>query len=96
MILHVATDGTITCLYDELIDLAAIGELDIGRASRVDPDNHGQWWVRFCVPPLDAIGLRGDGELGPYPRRSEALAVEREHIEEFLQRLGNPLGSGGA
>jgi hypothetical protein len=85
MSLHIAPDGTIRCLYGEEIDLAALGEVEIRRASRVEW-NAGQWWVTFLDSPLSAIGLFGNGVLGPFGRKSEALAAEAEHLEDFLDK----------
>ena len=39
----VATNGSLRCLYDEAIDLAALGRLSITRASHVEPDEQGRW-----------------------------------------------------
>ncbi len=60
--------GVVRCLYGEAIDLGALGRLAIVRASHVEPDARGQWLVDLT--PVD--GPR----LGPFPRRSAALAVE--------------------
>lgn len=35
-------DGTVTTLYTELLDLSALGVMNIVRASHVEPDDHGQ------------------------------------------------------
>ncbi len=66
MELVIAPDGTVTTLYHELFDLAALGRLSIARASQVEPDAHGQWTAQILDGPL----------LGPFPTRSAALAAE--------------------
>ena len=66
-------DGTLRCLYDEAIDLAALGALQIQRGSHVEPDDRGQWWA-------DMSPVSGP-RLGPYPRRSQALTAERVWLE---------------
>ena len=43
MQLVVAPGGAVRCLYDEAIDLAALGQLEITRASHVEPDARGRW-----------------------------------------------------
>jgi len=77
VILHVAADGTVRCLYGEEIDLPALGELTIRRVSHVEPDERGCWWAEIV---LDGVAAR----LGPYARRSTALRVEAEFIAERL------------
>ncbi len=59
-------DGTVTTLYDERLDLQALGSLTLTRASHVDPDSQGQWWAQLIQGPT----------LGPFPTRSAALAAE--------------------
>jgi hypothetical protein len=66
--------GTCRCLYDEQIDLAAIGQLCIDRASHVEPNEAGQWWA-------DMSPVAGPG-LGPFALRSDALAAEAAWLEE--------------
>ncbi|HUQ70316.1 MAG TPA: hypothetical protein VM165_12370 [Planctomycetaceae bacterium] len=62
----ITPDGTVTTLYTELLDLAALGALNIVRASHVEPDERGQWFAHLV-----------DGQtLGPYARRSKALSAE--------------------
>ena len=58
--------GEITTLYQEVLDLAALGVMQIERASHVEPDAHGHWWAEIINGP----------KLGPFPRRSDALAAE--------------------
>jgi hypothetical protein len=64
----VGPGGEVRCIYAEAIDLAALGPLTIRRASHVEPDGSGQWRVdlRPVTGPV----------LGPFPRRSAALAAE--------------------
>ncbi len=56
------------CLYAEALPLAALGHVSITRASHVEPDVHGQWHADLA--PV------GGPRLGPFERRSEALAAE--------------------
>ena len=76
MTLVVAPDGSALALYDEAIDLAALGDLTIRRASRVEPDALGRWTAD--------LGPVGGPILGPFPLRSEALAAEAAWIESRL------------
>jgi hypothetical protein len=64
------------CLYSEAIDLAMLGQLFIRRASQVEPDTDGNWWADLA--PV------GGPKLGPFGRRSEALAAEQSWLEAFL------------
>ena len=69
MELVVAVDGGVRCIYDEALDLRALGKLQITRASHVEPDRDGNWWAD--------MGPVGGPVLGPYGSRSEALQAER-------------------
>jgi len=73
MQLVISSDGTLRCVYGEAIDLQALGQLDIQRASHVEPDGHGQW-----IADLTPVG---GPLLGPFPRRSDALAAESQWLE---------------
>jgi hypothetical protein len=73
MQLIVAPEGSVRCLYDEVIDLAALGPLSITRASRVEPDDTGHWFADLS-PVMGPL-------LGPFDRRSNALQAEREWLE---------------
>ena len=76
MQLFVKSDGTIRCLYDEQIDVGVIGRLRVERASHVEPDRLGRWWV-------DLTPVRGP-HLGPFQKRSIALLAEKRWIESWL------------
>ena len=44
MELGVDVDGGVRCIYAEVLDLRALGKLQITRASHVEPDSDGNWW----------------------------------------------------
>ena len=69
MELVVGTDGGVRCIYDEALDLRALGKLQITRASHVEPDSEGNWFA-------DMGPVEGP-VLGPFGTRGEALAAER-------------------
>ena len=64
--------GTVSFIYDETLDLSSMGRLEIRRASSVEPDAHGDWWV-------DLAPVEGPW-LGPFRWRSEALEGERRWL----------------
>ena len=64
--------GTARCLYAEDIDLTCLGEVDVVRASFVEPDHEGKWWA-------DLLPVGGP-KLGPFDRRSDALAAETDWL----------------
>ena len=70
MELVVGADGGVKCIYDEALDLRALGKLQITRASHVEPDSDGNWFAD--------MGPSGGPVLGPHGSRSEALGAERE------------------
>lgn len=73
MQLVILPDGTARCLYHEAIDLSVLGKSAITRASHVEPDKRGGWLA-------DLSPVSGP-LLGPFPRRSDALAAERAWLE---------------
>ncbi len=73
MQLVVQPDGTVRCLYAELIDLTALGNPQIRRASFVEPDANGQWQVD--------LSPSGGPNLGPFGCRSAALDAEIAWLE---------------
>jgi hypothetical protein len=65
--------GQVRCIYAEAIDLAALGQSVIQRASYVEPDDAGRW-------SADLHPVAGP-VLGPFEHRSEALAAEHAWLE---------------
>ncbi len=80
MELVVTRGGGVRCLYGEAIALASLGPLVIDRASHVEPDALGRW--------LADLAPVGGPVLGPYERRSEALAAEADWLgRQWLEAL---------
>ena len=67
--------GLVRTIYDEALDLAALGRPVITRASHVEPDASGRWLA-------DLSPVSGP-LLGPFDRRSEALAAERDWLRRY-------------
>ncbi len=67
--------GQVRCLYDETIPLASLGQLTIRRAAIVEPDADGSWHADLT--PV------GGPVLGPFSRRSQALAAEQRWLATF-------------
>lgn len=74
MELVISPDAIVRCIYGETIDLAALGSMDIARASHVEPDADGQWLA-------DLTPVAGP-TLGPFPLRSDALAAESQWLSQ--------------
>ena len=72
MELVVDADGGVRCIYDEALDLRALGKLQITRASHVELDLDGNWWA-------DMGPVEGP-VLGPFGSRSEALQAEKRWL----------------
>ena len=91
MQLGIEPGGIVRCIYNEEIDLAALGSPAISRASHVEPDQQGCWWAD--ISPV------GGGVLGPFLNRSAALAAEHSWLEtnglgrEGGQTVGSPFSS---
>ena len=64
--------GVVRCVYTEEIDLTALGNPTISRASHVEPDEHGRWYADMA--PADGP------VLGPFSHRSEALDAEQQWL----------------
>jgi hypothetical protein len=76
MMLIIDPGGQGRCIYSEAIDLAALGAVQIRRASHVEPDAAGQWWADLAPA--------GGPKLGPFPLRSEALDAEVRWLDAQL------------
>lgn len=83
MQLLVDGNGLVRCLYAETIDLSALGQVSICRASQVEPDQQGRW--RVDLSPVDGP------VLGPFDRRSEALREEQAWLERHYLFRAQPL-----
>ena len=73
MQLVITADGVLRCVYGEAIDLHALGSPSVTRASHVEPDEQGRWIA-------DLSPVNGPN-LGPFDRRSDALAAESRWLE---------------
>jgi hypothetical protein len=65
--------GLVRCVYGEAVELAALGDVAIRRGSHVEPDAAGRWWADLAPA--------GGPVLGPFGRRTDALAAERDWLE---------------
>jgi hypothetical protein len=73
MQLVIKPNGALRCIYGEEIDLHALGNPSVSRASHVEPDRHGRWFADMS--PVDGP------KLGPFDRRSDALTAESAWLE---------------
>ena len=78
----VAPGGLVRAIYAEEIALDSLGTPTISRASTVEPDRQGRWLA-------DLRPVRGP-VLGPFGRRSEALAAEVAWLEAHWLAPGTP------
>lgn len=74
MELVISPSGEITTIYNELLNLAALGARRIERASHVEPDGSGRWFAQIIDGPI----------LGPFDSRSEAIAAEVTWLTDAL------------
>ena len=65
--------GILRTIYSEGLDLCALGKVVIKRASQVEPDTLGLWWADMA--------LSGGPNIGPFVKRSEAVAAEVAWLE---------------
>lgn len=70
----IAADGNGRCVYGEDIDLTTFGKLAIRRGSHVESTPDARW-------AADMSPVNGP-VLGPYQRRSDALAAEHDWLEQ--------------
>ena len=67
--------GNVRGIYGEEIDLHVLGSVEIRRASHVEPDEFGYWWVDLS--PV------GGPKQGPFPHRSRAIDSEIRYLQEY-------------
>ena len=78
MDLFITPEARVRYVYGEELDLACLGRIEIHRASAVEPDVTGRWWV-------DLSPVSGP-RLGPFSRRSQALDAEKQWLALWLAR----------
>ncbi|MGA2255088.1 MAG: hypothetical protein ABSG53_10535 [Thermoguttaceae bacterium] len=71
MTITIEHDGTARTIYSETLDLESMGTVTIARASHVEPNEDGQWFAQMVGGPV----------LGPFAKRSAALAAEVAWLE---------------
>lgn len=74
MQLVIEPTGEVRCIYSERLDVRTLGQLDIRRASHVEPTPTGGWHVDLT--PV------GGPVMSNFGQRSEALAAEHAWLEE--------------
>ena len=76
MKLYISAGGNCTAIYDESLDLHALGRPEISRASHVEPTAEGQWTADLSpvAGPL----------LGPFATHSQALDAEVAWLHVWL------------
>ena len=72
--LLIRPDGSVRCLYDEVLELGLLGEFEIQRASHVEPDEQGCWWAEMS--PVSGP------KLGPFSCRSQTLQAEHRWLTD--------------
>lgn len=72
----VCNDGSCRAIYGEMIDLTILGDVEISRASYVEPTENGMW--------LADLSPTGGPVLGPFHFRSEALTAEIAWLHKNL------------
>lgn len=76
--IFILADGTVKFLYyDELKPLLDIGNVEVSRASHIDPEkteNGLKWFVDLA--PV------GGPKLGPFETRDEAIAAEIDWLSQ--------------
>jgi hypothetical protein len=82
MQLVILPDGTVRCVYAEVLELSVLGPPVIARASHVEPDAAGHWHADLS-PVAGPV-------LGPFLCRSVALSAEREWLETHWLAAASP------
>lgn len=82
------SDGTAVTVYTEALELSGLGRLSHRRASYVEPVETGCW-----IANLTPVG---GPTLGPYAKRSEALAAEGKWLELHMEAMTSAWGTKNA
>ena len=75
--------GNVRCIYAETLDLRGLGKPNITRASHVEPDSAGRW-----IADLAPVG---GPKLGPFDKRTDALAAEVQWLRDNWLDKANPV-----
>lgn len=81
--LMIGQDGNVRMIYNEALDGFALGQMEIKRASHVEPDSDGYWFADLS--PI------GGPRIGPCLHRSWALALEEDWLNQNW--LASPIRS---
>ena len=74
--LLMTTHGIVRAVYTEVIPIQVLGQVQIQRASHVEPDAAGHWWAD--------LSPSGGPYLGPFTYRSEALQAEHNWLTQHV------------
>ena len=74
--LLMTTHGIVRAIYTEVIPIQVLGQVQIQRASHVEPDAAGRWWAD--------LSPSGGPYLGPFTYRSEALQAEHDWLTQHV------------
>ena len=83
MELIIKPTGDVHCIYAEDVDLHALGQPKITRASHVEPDSTGRW-VADLTPVAGPT-------LGPFDKRTDALAAEVKWLRDHWLAKAKPI-----
>ena len=83
MELIIEASGGVRCIYAEDINLHALGQPKITRASHVEPDDSGRWIA-------DLTPVSGP-KLGPFDKRTDALAAEVQWLRDHWLAKAKPI-----
>lgn len=87
---RIDVDGNIHGLYSD--DVAQLGSREIARASNVEPDANGKWFVQLTDDPRN--GEHRNKIIGKdFESRDEAIKFEVKWIEENIIAKGVSCGA---
>jgi hypothetical protein len=74
MIISIDRNGGVRAIYSDGFNWQALGKPLIQRASQVEPDQLGLWYVDLT--------LSNGPKIGPFARRADAIAAEIAWLEK--------------